>query len=228
MIDVRIDPEVVGLAVGLVVVDEARIGPADATFAAYRDEVVARVRQDGMAGGDERREAVRRLLRAGGYKPAGRNKPAQEYLARTVTEQGLPSINAAVDVLNVVSLASGLPISLASLARLGSAVSLRYGRPGERFVFNRAGQELELEGLLCLCSGHGPDSIPLGTPVKDSMTGKIDEQDHALLACIYAPSAAVATEELQRWCDELANGLRRWTGASQATTQISTATRPLR
>src|SRR5262245_13146155 len=43
------------------------------------------------------REAVRQLLRHGGFKPTGRSKPASEYLLRTVGEAKLSSINLAVD-----------------------------------------------------------------------------------------------------------------------------------
>src|SRR5271169_2299964 len=58
------------------------------------------------------REQVRALLRHGGFKPTGRSKPASEYLLKAVAEGGLSTINLAVDACNVVSLHSGLPISV--------------------------------------------------------------------------------------------------------------------
>src|SRR5688572_16470212 len=61
------------------------------------------------------REALRRLLRHGGFKPTGRSKPASEYLLRAAGEGKLTSINLAVDACNVVSLHSGLPISVVDL-----------------------------------------------------------------------------------------------------------------
>src|SRR5205814_1097474 len=61
---------------------------------------------------DKVRDAVRRLLRHGGFKPSGRSKPASEYLVRAVGDGALGTINAAVDVCNIVSLHSGLPISV--------------------------------------------------------------------------------------------------------------------
>ncbi|HMF17395.1 MAG TPA: hypothetical protein VKE98_09325, partial [Gemmataceae bacterium] len=60
---------------------------------------------------DSVRDAVRHLLRHGGFKPTGRSKPAPEYLLRAVAENKLGSINAAVDVCNIVSLHSGMPLS---------------------------------------------------------------------------------------------------------------------
>src|SRR5881392_2583557 len=67
------------------------------------------------------RTAVRDLLRKGGFKPTGRSKPASEYLLRAVGDGTLSSINLAVDVCNVVSLHSGLPIDLGGLLCLFDA-----------------------------------------------------------------------------------------------------------
>src|SRR5580658_9891691 len=60
---------------------------------------------------DSVRQAVRQLLRHGGFKPTGRSKPASEYLLKAVREGLLSSINLAVDACNAASLHSGLPIS---------------------------------------------------------------------------------------------------------------------
>ena len=64
---------------------------------------------------EERRKAVRELLRHGGYKPTGRGKPASEYLVKAVLSGKLGTINPAVDCCNAVSLHSGLPISVVDL-----------------------------------------------------------------------------------------------------------------
>src|SRR5262245_6609876 len=42
-----------------------------------------------LASDDAVREAVRKLLRHGGFKPTGRSKPASEYLIRAVQDQQL-------------------------------------------------------------------------------------------------------------------------------------------
>src|SRR5690606_7710589 len=59
--------------------------------------------------------AIRAMLRHAGYKPSGRGKPASEYLRGAAAEGGLAAINLAVDLGNVVSLHSGLPISVVDL-----------------------------------------------------------------------------------------------------------------
>ena len=149
MVEVTIESHVPGLTVALVEAQGVRIEAASAELRELCDRAAQAAARDALAGGDARRQAIRSLLRSGGFKPSGRNKPAQEYLLRTATEEGtLPSISNAVDLINLVSLQSGLPISLVSLDRLGVQLSLRVGVPGEKFVFNRTGQELDVEGLL--------------------------------------------------------------------------------
>src|SRR5687768_10323822 len=63
------------------------------------------------------RGRIRDLLRAGGFKPTGRSKPSSEYLLRAAAEGKWPAVNVAVDVGNVVSLHSGIPISVVDLDR---------------------------------------------------------------------------------------------------------------
>src|SRR5262249_8915587 len=102
------------------------------------------------------REAVRRLLRHSGFRPTGRSKPASEYLLKAVSEGRLSSINLAVDVCNIVSLHSGLPISVVDLDRAREPFRVGVAPPGAGYVFNAAGQVIELGGLLCLFDAEGP------------------------------------------------------------------------
>jgi DNA/RNA-binding domain of Phe-tRNA-synthetase-like protein len=113
---------------------------------------------------DEVRAAVRDLLRHGGYKPTGRGKPASEYLVRAAADGSLRSINAVVDACNVVSLHSGLPISVVDLDRAVPPFRIGTAAAGSSYVFNASGQEIRLDGLLCLHDSAGP----CGNAVKDS------------------------------------------------------------
>jgi DNA/RNA-binding domain of Phe-tRNA-synthetase-like protein len=221
MATVTIHEDVVGLAVALVEATELRIEPADQTLQQICRDAAARVAADGSAGGDARRTAVRDLLRHGGYKPSGRSKPAQEYLLRTVREEGgLPPISNTVDLINLVSLQSGLPISLVSLDRIGDQILLRYGQAGESYVFNRSNQELDVKGLLCLCAVDQEGSRPVGSPVKDSTLAKVDETDRRVLACIFAPRDHVAADELLNWAQQLAEGFMRFCHATQTAVEL--------
>lgn len=215
MIPVTISADVQHLVLGIVAARGLSIGPSTSALRELCDTAARRIVDSGMAGGEARREQVRQMLRAGGFKPAGRNKPAQEYLFKTASESGqLPAILNAVDLLNIISLQSGLPISLLAHDRLLPLVNVRYGKRGERFVFNRAGQDLDVEGLLCVCRYEEETSIPLGTPIKDSMAGKIESQDRDVVAFLYAPGSVVNGEELADWCARLGRGFVDHCGAA--------------
>ena len=117
------------------------------------------------------RVRVRDMLRHWGHKPAGRGKPASEYLVRAVGEGALGSINLAVDICNAVSLHSGFPIALVDLARARPPFRVAQGPEAGSYVFNSAGQEMSLEGLVCLYDAEGP----CGNPVKDAQRVKTRE-----------------------------------------------------
>ena len=126
-------------------------------------EAEAPVRRD-----EPLREAIRALLRHGGYKPTGRGKPSSEYLVRAVGEGQLGSINLAVDLCNAVSLASGFPISVIDLERAREPFSVAPGAPDAQYVFNAGGQTIDIAGLLCLCEADGP----CANAVKDAQRTK--------------------------------------------------------
>jgi DNA/RNA-binding domain of Phe-tRNA-synthetase-like protein len=223
MVEVNIQEDVADLAVALVEATGVHIAPSDDELRRACEEAAATVVAEGPAGGDARRQAVRDLLRRGGYKPSGRSKPAQEYLLRTVREQeALPAISNVVDLINLVSLKSGLPISLVAVDRPDRRLLLRYGRAGESYVFNRSGQALDLGGLLCLCAVDGSESQPIGSPVKDSMRGKVDAADRHVLGCIFASRPAIAPAELHRWAEELGRGFSRFCSAAEVAIRIDT------
>lgn len=162
---------------------------------------------------NDRREAVRGMLRAGGYKPSGRNKPAQEYLLRCLAENNFPRIHPAVDCLNALSVRIGLPISMLTRDRFENALKLRLGRPGESYVFNASGQTLDLENLIVACGGSDADE-PLGSPVKDSMAGKISTTVSSIVCILYAPVNDVSSTQLADWSAELQRNIERFATSS--------------
>ena len=98
---------------------------------------------------------VRNLLRHGGFKPAGRSKPASEYLLKAAAGGFLSPINPVVDACNVVSLHSGLPISVVDLDLIRGGLSVQVCPSGVSYVFNASGQEIRLDGLVCLYDEEG-------------------------------------------------------------------------
>lgn len=158
----------------------------DATAPLQRDEAV--------------RTAVRDMLRHGGYKPTGRGKPASEYLVRAAEDGSLASINLAVDVCNAVSLHSGLPISVIDQDRAQPPFRIALAGPGARYVFNASGQEIDLEGLLCLFDATGP----CANAVRDSERTKTRNDTVTTLSVIWSvaghePRLAHALD----WYDEM-------------------------
>jgi DNA/RNA-binding domain of Phe-tRNA-synthetase-like protein len=163
-------------------------------------ELATRAGRAPFATSDEVRTAVRDLLRHGGFKPAGRSKPASEYLVAALAEDRFPRINALVDTCNVVSLHSGLPISLVDADRVDGALAIRVAPPGTAYVFNPAGQVIDVGGLLCLYDAQGPT----GTPVKDAQRTKTGDATLRTLSIVWGtralPGRAAAAA---RWYREL-------------------------
>jgi DNA/RNA-binding domain of Phe-tRNA-synthetase-like protein len=151
-------------------------------------------------GDDTVRAAVRDLLRQHGYKPTGRGKPASEYLMRAATDGMLNSINLAVDVANAVSLHSGLPISVVDLARARAPLAVAVAPAGTGYVFNSAGQIIDVAGLPCLRDGEGP----CANAVKDAQRTKTDGTTRATLSLVWGTRAlAGRTAATVAWYREL-------------------------
>lgn len=146
------------------------------------------------------RTQVRDLLRAGGFKPAGRSKPASEYLVMAVTEGRFPAINAGVDACNVVSLHSGLPISLVDLELIRGALTIAVAPAGTTYAFNPSGQVIDASGLICLFDADGPT----GTPVKDAQRTKTHDGTRATISIVWGTTALPdRTRAATRWYREL-------------------------
>ena len=149
---------------------------------------------------EEIRGQVRDLLRHGGYKPTGRGKPASEYLVRAAGEGVLGSINLAVDACNVVSLHSGVPISVVDLDRAAAPLRIGLAPEGASYVFNPSGQEIRIGGLLCLFDAEGP----CANGVKDAQRTKTDADTQRTLSVLWGAKAyAEQTEAAARWYREL-------------------------
>ena len=128
------------------------------------------------------RADVRDMLREGGYKPTGRGKPASAYLVQAAERGALGAINLVVDACNVVSLHSGLPISVVDLARCTLPLRVDVAH-GETYVFNAAGQTIDVDGLLCLFDAAGP----CANAVKDSQRTKTSGETQQTLSLVWAP-----------------------------------------
>jgi DNA/RNA-binding domain of Phe-tRNA-synthetase-like protein len=130
---------------------------------------------------DAVRTAVRDALRANGYKPTGRGKPASEYLRRAADDGSLGSINLAVDACNVVSLHTGFPISVTDLDRARPPFRIDIAGHDDAYIFNPSGQEIRLAGLPCLFDDQGP----CANAVKDAQRTKTDAATRRTLSVLW-------------------------------------------
>jgi DNA/RNA-binding domain of Phe-tRNA-synthetase-like protein len=216
LIDLRVTLNDAEFAAGVAVAYQVSVGPSPPELSQRIEQLVARRAAEEFPPPNIR-QAIRDMLRKGGFKPAGRNKPASEYLAQAAREGRFPRIDNLVDVNNLVSLESGLPISLLDLDAVGPRAEIRYGREGEKYVFNAAGQEIDLGGLMCLCRvDESGASTPLGNPIKDSMAGKLTPRTRNVVGVIYASTRAIDTPSLQRIAAEFATLLQQFGGAADA------------
>ena len=84
-------------------------------------------------------------------------------MRRVIAGKGLPRINNVVDVINLVSVESRLPVGLYDLAHVQGDIVFRAGRAGE--TYKGIGKyDLNLEGLPVFCDAAGPH----GSPTSDS------------------------------------------------------------
>jgi DNA/RNA-binding domain of Phe-tRNA-synthetase-like protein len=130
---------------------------------------------------DAVRESVRALLRLDGFKPTGRSKPASEYLLKAVRDAMLAPINLAVDVCNVVSLHSGLPISVVDLHRAREPLRIGVAPAASSYIFNASGQSIDVGRLLCLFDVDGP----CANAVKDAQRTKTNAETRRTLSLIW-------------------------------------------
>lgn len=165
--------------------------------------------------------AIRDLLRRGGYKPKGRNKPASEYLAAAAQHGEFPRINNLVDINNLLSLQTGWPMSIIDLERAcgedDCALEVRLGRKGESYVFNAAGHSIELEGLLGVGRRGGE---LLANPVKDAMTAKVHDETRDVIVFVYASKRVTDDTALNTVLDDFSALLRKEAAAAQVVEHI--------
>jgi DNA/RNA-binding domain of Phe-tRNA-synthetase-like protein len=188
----------------------------DPRFVPELQHIVKQIHLDN-SDSERRRGASRDMLRKGRFKPTGRSKPANEYLLRTVTENGadgFPRINPVVDVANLFSLVHQTPLSLWDVDRSKSeSFNFRYGLPGEQYVFNTAGQTIALEDLPVGCAilpSVQPDQ-PIVNPVKDSMATKTDELSRNFGIAVYASQIVFSEADVASLLQELIIHLGRVT-----------------
>jgi DNA/RNA-binding domain of Phe-tRNA-synthetase-like protein len=204
---------------GVVLAKSVTIKPTPPELAAQLDTLIAKRATEEFPP-PHVKEAVRDMLRKGGFKPSGRNKPSSEYLAQAAREGRFPRINNLVDINNLLSLQSGLPMSLLDTDALGGHIEIRYGSDGEKYVFNPAGQEIDLKGLICVCRREGSASVPLGNAIKDSMTAKLKDSTRDVIGIVYCARGALERSGLESLVGEFGELLTHFGGAASVEARV--------
>jgi len=123
--------------------------------------------------------ATRAGYKALGKDPARYRGSAEALLRRLIAGKGMPRINNVVDVINLVSVESRLPVGLYDLAHVEGAIEFRAGRAGE--TYKGIGKyDLNLEELALFADAQGPH----GSPTSDSERTMVTEATKHVLAII--------------------------------------------
>jgi DNA/RNA-binding domain of Phe-tRNA-synthetase-like protein len=208
-----LDDELKGvLGIGLLEaanVQAAALPPPE--FTAARDRLVQRLigQHAGKSPSDLPGMAeTRALFHALGLDPT-KTRPSSEALLRRVLQgKGLPEVNLAVDVCNVVSLERQLPLGLYDREQVHGAVRARLGRPGESYPGIRK-KEIHLGGRLLLADDRGP----FGAPTSDSLRTAVTGETTRLLVAVFCPLERTE-RDLAGVLEQLSEMLARHAGAA--------------
>jgi DNA/RNA-binding domain of Phe-tRNA-synthetase-like protein len=156
--------------------------------------------------------ATRAANKALGKDPARYRGSAEALLRRVVGGKGLPEINSVVDIINLVSVESRLPVGLYDLGHVVGEIVFRAGRAGE--TYKGIGKyDLNLEGLPVFCDVVGPH----GSPTSDSERTMVTAATKEVLAVIVSFGGA---ENLDRWTQRLGALLQQYASGTEIATTI--------
>jgi DNA/RNA-binding domain of Phe-tRNA-synthetase-like protein len=157
-------------------------------------------------------ETVRKAYKSLGKDPARYRGSAEALLRRIVAGKGFPQINAVVDVINLVSVESRLPIGLYDLAHVTGEIIFRAGRAGE--TYKGIGKyDLNLEGLPIFCDAAGPH----GSPTSDSERTMVTAATKQVLGIIISFGGV---EGLKRWAQRMSELLAEHAAAQDVEIEI--------
>lgn len=212
------------LRIGLIEAENVQIGPSSKEYLRQIEDEIREMKSPDYVYPDNLQKGIRSLLKAYGFHPSGRNRPASEYLFKDLQQRGsFNPINNAVDINNHLSLLSNLPISILDLDKSGRKLCLRVGLENETYLFNREGQALSLKNLLVAASSEHPHTA-FGSPVKDSQATKVFESTRNLIGIIYTSQTITPRNELGQLLERFEKILRTEAKASEVNWEILDAT----
>lgn len=161
--------------------------------------------------------ATRAGYKALGKDPARYRGSAEALLRRVIAGKGLPRINNVVDVINLVSVESRMPIGLYDLDHVQGDILFRAGRAGE--TYKGIGKyDLNLEGLPVFCDATGPH----GSPTSDSERTMVTPATKRVIAIIISFGGANSGSQ------GTPSGLESWAQKTRKLLEVYAAARDLR
>ena len=156
--------------------------------------------------------ATRAGYRALGKDPARYRGSAEALLRRIISGKHFPSINSVVDIINLVSVESRLPIGLYDLASVQADIVFRIGRRGE--TYKGIGKfDLNLEDLPVFCDAAGPH----GSPTSDSERTMVTASTESVAAILISFGGP---QPLDVWCKRMTGLLERYAEGRELRTEI--------
>jgi DNA/RNA-binding domain of Phe-tRNA-synthetase-like protein len=157
-------------------------------------------------------ETTRKAYKALGKDPARYRGSAEALLRRIVAGKGFPQVNVVVDIINLVSVESRLPVGLYDLAHVTGEIVFRAGRAGE--TYKGIGKyDLNLEGLPVFADNAGPH----GSATSDSERTMVTPETKEVLAIIISFGGP---EPLDRWTKRLSALLAEHAAAQNLVVQV--------
>jgi DNA/RNA-binding domain of Phe-tRNA-synthetase-like protein len=156
--------------------------------------------------------ATRAAYKALGKDPARYRGSAEALLRRVIAGKGLPRINNVVDVINLVSVESRLPVGLYDWAHVQGEIVFQAGRAGE--TYKGIGKyDLNLEGLPVFCDAVGPH----GSPTSDAERTMVTESTKQVIAIIISFSGA---DGVEGWAQRMSELLKQYASGKTFESQV--------
>lgn len=156
--------------------------------------------------------ATRAGYKALGKDPARYRGSAEALLRRVIAGKRLPRISNVVDVINLVSVESRLPVGLYDVAYVQGDIVFRAGRAGE--TYKGIGKyDLNLEGLPVFCDAVGAH----GSPTSDSERTMVTEATKQVIAIIICFGGA---DGLGLWAEKMSELLKEFASGKNVETGV--------
>jgi DNA/RNA-binding domain of Phe-tRNA-synthetase-like protein len=158
--------------------------------------------------------ATRAGYRALGKDPARYRGSAEALLRRIISGKHFPGIHCVVDITNLVSVESRLPIGLYDLGKVQGDILFRVGRSGE--TYKGIGKfDLNLEDLPVFSDAAGPH----GSPTSDSERTMVTSSTESVAAILISFGGP---QPLEVWCRRMTGLLERYAEGRELRTEIVT------